>query len=538
MRTGGEILVELLIQYGVTHIFGVPGNQLTPVYKALAKHREAIAHILARHEGGAGLMAEGYAKASGKPGVCLVSPGPGAANAYTAVLEAFTSCTPLLLITVQNNDHEQGYSARRLFHGLDHAEAFASVTKQTIVVSELEALPSAVFEAFHRIRNQTPGPVLIEIKEEILGQSTVGLESPEEDVLSLQSAGSERDEEALERAVALIKAAKRPAILAGKGVGDEEAGDLVTQLAEKIQAPIITTILSKGVVSEFHPHAAGLINSNYGKGIIEQADLLISIAPLYNQVDMRHWQISLPEKSIQIEKDPMELGQVYSSTTAILGGIADILGELLLRLDKSEFTPDPWDVQQLLENKPVYDGQHNDFSAAIIDALNGSAGPELILVNDVHVEGYPLHYDYRVHERYGYIHSPISVGIGYALPAAIGAKFAHPDKKVIVFCGDGGFLLSSPEFSTLMRYRLNIVVVIVNDHAYGTIRRRQERDCWDFTCADLANPDFRRFAGAYRCAAVTVEEVERFAEVLSEAVQREDGPFLIELVKKGGSASA
>ena len=519
--TGGEIVVECLKKQGVSVIFGIPGTHINHIYAGLYKNQDSISHILARHEGGASLMAEGYSRATGDVGVCLVIPGPGASNAYTGIVEAHTACSPVLLITGQ---HEPRYAKKdygKMFHGLDHIAAFSPVTKLAKHVENVEDIPEAIDEVFGALRSGRPKPVLLEVTANALS-AEADLEIPERnDGIKLKAT-----EQQLQQAIDLIVKSERPFIIAGKGVYHARDNGELLRFAKLIKAPVATTAMGKGVISEYEDLSLGGIGNSTARNAMGESDLVLAIGTRFAQADTGSWSMEISQPLIHIEADPEEINKEYTADVGIAGDAKLVLQQLIDSLEGRELRSGWGD--KLTKFKSEVESAERP---RMIQELREILAPDATLISDVHIAGYPARTHFKVHEPSNFLYSGILGAMGYGLPPAIGAKAAYPDRQVVAFCGDGGFMLSSPEFATAMKHNLKIVAIVVNDNALGSIKGGQMRNLGGTIGVDLYNPDFVKYAESFGAYGFRVNDPDDFKPTVEKALTL-DAPALVEVVRK------
>jgi len=525
--TGGEILVECLKKQGVKAIFGMPGNHINHIYAGLYKSRDAIKHILVRHEGGASLMADGYARVTGDVGVCLTIPGPGASNAYTGMLEAYTTCSPVLLITGQNDSRYAKKDPGKMFHGLDQLSAFSAVTKLTKRVEKVEEIPEAVNEVFGALRSGRPKPVLMELTTDALSNEA-DLEIPERnDGVKLKAT-----EEQLRQTIDLLVQSERPFILAGRGIHHADASPELLEFAKTLNAPVTTSAVGKGAISEYEHLSLGDFTGGVAREAMSQSDLFIAIGTRFTQMDTGGWSLQIPRPFIHIESDPDEINKEYTADVGIAGDAKLVLRQLLEAM-KGQKRQDGWEGKLSDFKKSVESAEQ----PRLIRELRQIMDKDAILSVDVHIAGYPARRHFKVCDSKSFIYSSILISIGCAFSQAIGAKVAFPNKQVVAFCGDGGFLLGSPEMATIMKHNIKVVVIVMNDNALGSVRGGQMRLVNDTLGVELYNPDFVKFAesfGAYgfRVGAKQRERASPLLDDFAPTVERAltlDKPTLVEV---------
>ncbi len=516
--TGGEILVECLKEQGVKVVFGMPGNHLNHIYAGLYKNRDAIKHILVRHEGGASLMADGYARVTGDVGVCLTIPGPGASNAYTGILEAYTACSPVLLITGQNDSRYAKKDQGKMFHGLDQLAAFSAVTKFIRRVEKIEEIPEAVSEVFGVLRSGRAKPVLLEITSDALSpQADLNIPA-RNDGIKLKAT-----EEQLRQTLDLLAQSERPFVLAGRGIHHADASPELLEFAQLLKAPVATTAMGKGAISEYEELSLGSFTNSAARDAMAQSDLFVAIGTRFTQMDTGSWSIELPHPFIHIESNPDDINKEYTADVGIAGDAKLVLRQLLDAM-KGQKRQEGWGEKLTAFKKEVESAE----KPRLLQELRQIMDKDAILSVDVHIAGYPARRHFKVCDSKSFIYSSILIAIGCGFSQAIGAKVAHPDKQVVAFCGDGGFLLGSPEMATAMKHNINVVVIVMNDSALGSIRGGQMRLMGDTLGVELHNPDFVKFSESFGAYGFRVENLDDFAPTVEKALTL-DKPVLVEV---------
>ncbi len=518
--TGGEIFVECLKAQGVKAIFGMPGNHLNAVYESLYKNRDTIRHYVARHEGGAAFMADGYARATGDVGVCVTVPGPGATNASTGICEAYTACSPVLLITGQNPPHLTKKDPSKSFHGLDQAAVFAPMTKHIEIDQEVHEIPNAVNRTFGALRSGRPGPALIELSSEAL-TAEADLPIPPRNN-GIRPAASPSD---IQEALDLIRRSKRPFILAGGGVNHTRATAELIEFAALLDAPVATTGMGKGAMPEDSPHSLRVLHNSSTRVAMEQSDLLIAVGTRFTYRDTGNWSLEIKQPLLHIEADANEINKEYPATVGIGADPKIVLQQLNAAL-KKEKSQSRWGTQLAELRRQVENAER----PRIIEELRVAMPRDAILSVDVHITGYSALPNFTVYESGTYIFSGISVTMGIGLPAAIGAQVAHPNRKVVALCGDGGFLMNSPDLATAVKYNLPIVTIVMNDNKLTSIEGGQVNRFGATLGINLVNPDFVKFAESFGAIGLRVEDEVEFKPAIEKALTL-DKPSVIEVVK-------
>ena len=517
---GADILIECLKAQGVSAVFGMPGTQNIQIYDALLRRGTGtIDHYLVRHEYAATQMADGFARATGEVGVAITVPGPGASNASTGILEAFTDCAPVLLITGQSDSSLYSKHPSKMFHGLDQMRFFESITKYCAIAHTVAEIPMVVENAFKAMRNGRPGPTMLEFPMDVVtGEDEVRI-PPRVERAELPPP----DDADLSTAIKTIRNAKMPLIFAGSAVFHSNARNELRLLAEKLNAPVIVTRNGKGVLSEDHPLALQICYGYLGREALQRADCLIGIGPRFTSIDTRNWSLELPQPFIQIDEDADEIGLEYPCDVAVVGDLKLTLQALIEDVAPGE---NGWN-ETLAELRTAFDAQP---SLPVIHEFQDVLPRDTIYAIDVHALGYASFAEFPIYDPRTFLYPNIGVALGHAYPAAIGAKVAHPDRPVICFSGDGGFLMGAVEMATAMKYGINVVAIVVNDGALSAIKGSQQRGCEGRTIdTDLLNPNFVEFAESFGAYAKRVENLDDFKDILRDALAAEK-PALIEVM--------
>jgi acetolactate synthase-1/2/3 large subunit len=525
-RTGADALVRRLRDHGVRHVFGYPGGQLTPIYDAL--YREpSIRHFLARHEQAAGFMADGYARATGKPGVCLAVCGPGVFNAATPLATAFTDSVPVLLISGQIPTKGLGLRAG-YYHENDQLASCATMTKLAVRPEKVEDVVPALDHAFAALTAGRPGPVLFELPLDVLRAECPPRTWPSPPATLLppspDAAGGAQLAE-------LVKGWRRPLLLAGGGVVSAGAGAVLMQLAERLGAPVFHTAMGKSAVPADHPLAAGLPwhkatsdltnMGSFFSPLFGEADGLLVVGCRFTQLATGGWSMPLPKSIAQIDIDRAEIGRHYPVVTAVVGDARLALQALLDALPpepraawaKPEPPREPWRLPGL----------------DLVGPLRRVLPRDAIVAADITRLGYILLADFPVYQPRTFLHPAGFVAMGHGLPAALGAKAAFPERPVVAILGDGCFQMCGMELATAMQERLPVVSVVVNDGALTLIKAIQQRRYESrFLGVDLLNPDFGAFAQAFGVRYWRADDDATFEAALREALAA-DAPALIEV---------
>lgn len=518
--TGGTLFVECLKAQGIRVIFGLPGNHLDTVYEALYNNRDSIQHYVTRHEGGTAFMVDGYARALGEVGVCMTVPGPGSNNASIGICEAFTACSPVLWITGQNPSIISHKDPRKSFHGLDQASAFAPMTKHIEIVHRVEQIPNAVNRAFRELRSGRPGPVLMELATDAL-QTDNDLSVPPRNS-GIQTKARDED---IDATAALIKASERPLIVAGGGINHTRATNDILEFAKLLNSPVAMTGMGKGSIPEDSPYSIGLFRDGVAQAAMKASDLIIAIGTRFTYRDTGNWSMNIPQPLIHIEADPDEIHKEYPASVGIGANPKLVLQQLNSALCDEKLSCGWGDGLGQL---------HSQFKSIeaprILREMRDVMPRDAILSVDVNITGYGALSHFPTYSSGSYIFSGISVAMGIGLTAAIGAQVAYPERKVVALCGDGGFLMTSPDLATAVMYDLPVVTLVMNDNQYTSIERGQLRRFGKRIGVELVNPDFVQFAESFGAIGLRVEDPEDFRPTLEKALSL-DKPVIVEVIK-------
>lgn len=521
-----DLLVRRLEDLGVEQIFGYPGGQLTPIYDALARSPR-IRHFLARHEQAAGFMADGYARATGRPGVSLAVCGPGVLNAATPLMTAFTDSIPLLLISGQVPTTGRGLRSG-YYHENDQARCCGPLTKRCFSVARAEDVLPTLDQAWHAVTTGRPGPVLLEVPIDVLRSEVEGPRWYAPSTLPAPPGPAAGDLAALIR---LLQSWRKPLLLAGGGVVSAGAEELLAQLAERLGAPVLQTAMGKCSLPARHPLAAGMPwfqgtsdltgMEAFFSPLLSQADGLLAIGCRFSQLTTGSWTMPLPSSLAQIDIDPDEISRHYPVQVGIRGHARVALKQILTLLTDPPRLP--WTTPPVRRDTWRLPG------IELLGELRSTLPADAILSVDVTRLGYILMTDFPLDEPRTFLHPAGAVSMGYGIPAALGAKAAFPDRAVVAVVGDGGFLMSGMELATSVQERLPIVVVLVNDNCLTLIRSTQQRRYAErYIAVDLRNPDFAQLAASFGVHYARVDRDAAFAQALKEGLSR-DTTTLIEV---------
>jgi acetolactate synthase-1/2/3 large subunit len=527
MVTGGGAAIAALEAAGVEVVFGIPGVHTLALYDAL--QRSSIRHVMARHEQGAGFMADGYARATGKPGVAFIITGPGITNVATPVGEAYADSTPLVIISSQLERSHAGKMRGNLHDIHDQSGLMSILTKRSTSVQSFDQIAGTVHAAVTDALAGRPRPVHVEIPLDVLGEEGE-LVGPEP--ASVYRPAPSRAQ--VERAVELLAGAHKPIIFAGGGALG--AGAAIAELAELLGAPVLTSIMGKGVVSEAHPYCLGHAWDPWGSenpvdALLGAADVALVIGSKLGAQDTNYWQMPLPETVIRVDIDPEEVALNYGEPTlpivADAGAASEALVELLRRreLGAARTTLDEVEGYRAALRGVAERSENYAYIAALRDALPDDG----IIAQDMTMMSYRMNACFPVHQPRGYLF-PSSYGtLGFSVPAALGAKVGRPKCAVVAVVGDGGYQFTMQELATAVQFKLGVPIVIFNDSTYSAVKEAMESSFGGVAHAvELVNPDFLKLADAYGVPGVRANTPDALASAVRNGLTRE-GPTLIDV---------
>ena len=524
--SGAESLVRSLVAHGVDTVFGLPGVQIMPIFDALHGHPE-VRVVNVRHEQAAAYMADGYARASGRPGVALVVPGPGALNAAGALGTAYSASSPVLLISGQIGTGDLGRRRGVLHEVDDQLEVFRPLTKWSHRVMEADGIPSAVRRAFQELCTGRPRPVELELPPDVLTAP-----APEGDEGPDTYAPPALSPEAVADAAQLLSNARRVLIWAGGGAVRSHAGEELAAVAELLGAPVVTTPEGKGAIPEDHPLSLGACYSTFGPAqwLAPQADVVLAVGTRFTLPMTGPWSLRPPQALVQIDIDPEEVGQSYPAQVGLVGDARLALGALRERLEgaqrASSWTQEEFHAARLQAEQEVH--ELTSFQLPIVNALRQEMDRDAVLVSGVTNVAYWANLAYPVYEPDTYLTSSYFATLGFAFPTALGAKVARPERQVVALTGDGGFLYDVGELATAVQHGINIVVVVFNDNAFGaSLNDQQTRYQGRVIGTQLHNPDFVKLAESFGAVGMRAQP-EEFGPALRQALSAQR-PVLLEV---------
>jgi acetolactate synthase-1/2/3 large subunit len=534
-RTGAQIIWESLIAEGVEVVFGYPGGSIMPAYDALLDY-PSVHHVLVRHEENAGFAAGGYARASGKVGVCMVTSGPGATNLITGLADAMLDSVPMVAITGQVSSAFVGSDA---FQETDVTGVTLPVTKHNYLVKDVSELPQVMKEAFYIARSGRPGPVLVDVCKDVQFASTDFDYAAIKVRLPGYQPKLRGTDQLIRQAAAFINESKRPVILAGHGILLSGAHDELRQFAEQGHIPISTTLLGIGSIPESHPlnlRMMGMHGEAWANQAIHDADLLIALGMRFDdRVTGNLGTYAKHANVIHVDIDPAEINKNVLADVGIAGDVKHVLAQLMPLVEQRG--RETWfaqiaEWQREAKSRDIM-GQddavvHVPF---VLCEIQRQAGSENVtVVTDVGQHQMWTAQYYRQERKNGFLTSGGLGAMGFGVPTAIGASFARPDDEIWVIVGDGGFQMSIPELATIMQEQRPIKIAVMRNGFLGMVRQWQELiHNHRYSEVDISSPDLLKLASAYGIMAMRAETKQQVADVIAEA-RSHAGPVLLDFV--------
>lgn len=537
--TGAQAIMESLVAQGVTTIFGYPGGAIMPTYDALFDYQDRLKHILVRHEQGAGHAAQGYARMLNKAGVCMVTSGPGATNLITPIADAMLDSTPLVCLVGQVKGNLLGTDA---FQECDLMGISMPVTKWNYQVLDPNEIPEIIAKAFYIAESGRPGPVLIDITR--TAQSEMMTEpfkfTPCTSIISYKPR-IEPKKEHLEAAAKLINGAKKPYILAGHGIIISGAEKELNELVDKAGIPVATTLLGMSSMDADHPMFVGWpgMHGNYGANVLTNScDVLIAIGMRFDdRITGDLSTYAKQAKVVHIEIDPAEIDKNVKADAPVVGDAKSALRALLPLIKPAEHKEwraefdafDKEEYEKITLKDVFHDGDQIKMGEAIAMLSDKTKG-EAVIVTDVGQHQMVTNRYYRFKKRNSSVTSGGAGTMGFALPAAFGAKVAVPEREVVAVIGDGGFQMTLQELGTIAQSKLPVKIIILNNNFLGMVRQWQELfHARRYSFVELENPDFIMIAKGFGIEGHKVSDRGLLNESLDTLLNSET-PYILEIV--------
>ena len=526
--TGAEIVVECLKEQGVDTVFGYPGGTILNVYDALYKHSDEIRHILTSHEQGAAHAADGYARATGRVGVCLATSGPGATNLVTGIATAYMDSVPVVAITCNVNLPLLG---KDTFQEVDIAGVTMPITKHGYIVKDVTKLADTIRKAFRIAREGRPGPVLVDITKDVTANTC---EYEKREPLPFKNPCKYTDAD-IEQAITLMKAAQRPFIYVGGGAVISDAYKEVRELAEILDTPVCDTLMGKGVMDGHDPKYTGMIGmhgtkaSNFG---VSECDLLIALGARFSdRVVGNAAKFASGAKILHIDIDAAEIDKNIKTTASVVGDLKEILTKINEKLPKQQHTEWMAHIEELKEKYPLSYDPSELSCPYIMQEIDRITKGEAIITTDVgqHQMWASQYYTYTMPRTF------LSSGglgtMGYGLGACIGAQLGQPDKICINIAGDGCFRMNMNELATASHYNIPIIEVVINNHVLGMVRQWQTLFYGKRYSQTVLSEqvDYCMVAKGLGCEAIRVSKKEEVASAIQKAIDLKR-PVLIECI--------
>jgi 5-guanidino-2-oxopentanoate decarboxylase len=518
--TGGEAVVRALRAGGTELVFSIPGTHTLPIHRHLTAN--GIRHVTPRNEQGGGYAADGYARVSGRAGVVVATSGPGVINTATPAATAYADSVPLLVVSPAMPTDVEGRDTGYLHESKDQRGAMEALVSWSRRADSPADAASAIADAFDHFATRRPRPVHVEVPVDVLGASEqVGLRAPHSD-----DAAATPDDEALERAASLLARAERPALVLGGGA--RGATDAATRLAERLGAPVVTTVNGKGVVDERHPLSLGAqIRLPATHRWLAERDVVLAVGTELGESDLWGPPLQLGGRLIRVDIDPGQLHKNAAADVTLAGDARTILQALVDALSpRAAANEDLARAREAIRAEALADGEPFLPLAAALDEALGDDG---ILAGDSTMASYygAVHF-VPMDARRRWIYPTGYATLGYALPAAIGAKLAAPERPVIALAGDGGLLFTVAELATAAELGVPLPVVVPNNNGYGEIRAQMIEEQIAPIGVDLRVPDLPALGRAFGGDGLRVDDPARLAPALREALER-PGPTVIEI---------
>ena len=544
--TGAQSLVLALEAVGAETVFGIPGGAILPAYDPMLDSQK-VPHILVRHEQGAGHAAEGYAAATGKVGVCMATSGPGATNLVTPLADAHMDSVPIVAITGQVSSAAIGSDA---FQEADIRGITMPITKHNYLITDPAKIPQAIAEAFHLARTGRPGPILVDISKDALQARTTFSWPPNFDLPGYRPVTHPHAKQ-IREAARLMAESRRPILYVGGGVVRAEASEVLRRLVALTRIPVVTTLMARGTVPDSEPLNLGMPGMHGTVAAVtglQKSDLIIALGARFDDRVTGQLSSFAPEaKVIHADIDPAEISKNRYADVPIVGDVAEVISDLIAQVEADRAAgTDGWDhedwrglVADWKDTYPLGYAESGDGTLApqyVIERIGAIAGPDATYVGGVGQHQMWAAQFIRYERPNSWLNSGGLGTMGYAVPAAMGAKVAEPDRTVWAIDGDGCFQMTNQELATCVINNIPIKVAIINNSSLGMVRQWQtlfynERySATDLHTTSRRIPDFVKLAEAYGCLGLRAETPEEVDAVIKQAMETNDRPVVIDFV--------
>ena len=525
--TGADIVIECLKEQGVDIVFGYPGGAILNVYDALYQHSDEIKHILTSHEQGAAHAADGYARATGKVGVCFATSGPGATNLVTGIATAYMDSIPIVAITCNVGVSLLGKDS---FQEVDITGITMPITKHNYIVKDVGSLAETIRKAFWIARSGRPGPVLIDIPKDVTANKA---EYTREEIRPYKPDGEQILEEEIDRAVAMIEEAKQPYIFVGGGAVLSDASEELMEFVGKVDAPVTDSLMGKGAFPGTDERYTGMLGmhgtktSNFG---VSECDLLIVFGARFSdRVTGNTQTFAKNAKILQFDVDPAEMNKNVLITSGVTGDIREALKKVNQKLSRQSH---PEWMEKIREYKQQYPMKYHPDTLSgpfVVEEIYRQTKGDALIVTEVGQHQMWAAQYYRYSRPRTFLTSGGLGTMGYGLGASLGAKMGCPEKTVVNIAGDGCFRMNMNEIATAARYQIPIIEVVINNHVLGMVRQWQNLFYGQRYSATVLNDgvDFAKVAEAMGAVGIRVTTQEEFREAFAKAL-RSDRPVLID----------
>ena len=530
LLSGAAILCQSLLDEGVTTVFGYPGGAVLPLYHVLPSY-PALRHILVRHEQNAAMAADGYARATRRVGVCFATSGPGATNLVTGIANAYMDSVPLVAVTGQVATTSVGKMA---FQEVDITGITRPITKRSYFVRRVEDLAAVVQEALHVASDGRPGPVVVDLPKDVQNAKTV-YRRPSNGLVTWLPSPPRPDDQEVQRAAELMSSASRPVLLAGHGVVQSGAFRELLELAEKMDTPVLTTLLGISAFPESHRLAFGMLGMHghfYANKAVEESDLVVAVGMRFDdRVAGKPSSFAPKARIVHVDIDLNEMGRNVRVDVPIVGDARAVLGMLLERVSPCRRPEWVGQLEMWRRDNPTangHRGKERPVGQDVVRQIRAATRGNALVASDVgqHLMWVAQHFCFD--KPNSFFCSGGLGSMGYGLPAAVGAKVGRPEETVWAVVGDGGFQMSAAELSTLAQHHIGVKIAILNNGYLGMVRQWQQFFFdGNYSHSPIPGPDFVRLAAAHGIPACRVTRPDEVGAAIRKAMDH-DGPYLID----------